>query len=158
MPQIYREMASGKWRSGTSKQLTTKKALNCILKRRTGRKSWTFTSLPHLMTIVSPAELPFGWKIHTKLSELIDVHVEQGVCDRDSKRKSKSKTYADTEGGARYWEVLPGDELPVQQERKDKFLTRFDPSPYTVVHIHAWEQLDCAAPRRSPVLLKHFTC
>ena len=42
--------------------------------------------------------------------------------------------YADTERGARYSEVLPGDHVLVQQGRKDKLSTRFNPSPYTVVN------------------------
>ena len=65
--------------------------------------------------------------------------------------------YADTERGARYSEVLPGDRVLVQQERKDKLSTRFNPSPYTVVE-QTWKQLDCAIPRRSSVLSKHFAC
>ena len=85
---------------------------------------------------MSPAELLFGRKIRTKLPELSDVHIEQGVRDRDSEQKSKSKMYADTERGARYSEVLPGDRVLVQQERKDKLSTRFNPSPYTVVNKH----------------------
>ena len=93
----------------------------------------------------------FGRKIRTKLPELSDVHVEQGVRDRDSEQKSKSKMYADTERGARYSEVLPGDHVLVQQGRKDKLSTRFNPSPYTVVNKHG-------IPRRSPVLSKHFAC
>ena len=95
-----------------------------------------YRSLPHPTTGVSPAELLFGRKIRTKLPELSDVHVEQGVRDRDSEQKSKSKMYADTERGARYSEVLPGDHVLVQQERKDKLSTRFNPSPYTVVNKH----------------------
>ena len=95
-----------------------------------------YRSLPHPTTGVSPAELLFGRKIRTKLPELSDVHVEQGVRDRDSEQKSKSKMYADTERGARYSKVLPGDRVLVQQERKDKLSTRFNPSPYTVVNKH----------------------
>ena len=95
-----------------------------------------YRSLPHPTTGVSPAELLFGRKIRTKLPGLSDVHVEEGVRDRDSEQKSKSKMYADAERGARYSEVLPGDRVLVQQERKDKLSTRFNPSPYTVVNKH----------------------
>lgn len=85
---------------------------------------------------MSPAELLFGRKIRTKLPELSDVHVEQGVRDKDNEQKSKSKSYADARRGARYSEVLPGDQVLVQQEKKDKLSTRFDPTPYTVVSKH----------------------
>jgi len=54
-----------------------------------------YRALPHPTTGVSPAELLFGRKIRTKLPELSDVHVEQGVRDRNSEQKSKSKSYAD---------------------------------------------------------------
>jgi len=82
---------------------------------------------------VSPAELLFGRKIRTKLPELSDVHVEQGVLDRDSERKSKNKSHADSRKGARPSEVVPGDQVLVQQAKKDKLSTRFKPTPYTVV-------------------------
>ena len=85
---------------------------------------------------MSPAELLFGRKIRTKLPELSDVHVEQGVRDRDSEQKNKSKSYADSRRGARHSEVLPGDQELVQQEKKDKLSTRFNPNPHTVVSKH----------------------
>ena len=95
-----------------------------------------YRALPHPTTSVSPAELLFSRKIRTKLPELSYIHVEQGVRDRDSEQKSKSKTYADLTRGARYSEVLPGDQVLVQQERKGKLSTRFNPTPYTVVSKH----------------------
>ena len=74
--------------------------------------------------------------MRTKLPELSDVHVKQEVRDRDSEQKSKSKTYADTRRGASYSEVLPGDQVLVQQEKRNKLSTRFDPNPYTVLSKH----------------------
>ena len=65
-----------------------------------------------------------------------DVHAEQGVRDRDSEQKSKSKSYADSRRGVRNSEVLPGDQVIVQQEKKDKLSTRFNPNPYTVLSKH----------------------
>ena len=95
-----------------------------------------YRGLSHPTTGVSPAELLFYRKMLTKLPELSDVHVEQEVRDRDSEQKSKSKTYADTRRGASYSEVLPGDQVLVQQEKRDKLSTRFDPNPYTVLSKH----------------------
>ena len=95
-----------------------------------------YRTLPHPTTGVSPGELLFGRKIRTKLPELSDVHVEQGVCDRDGEQKSKSKSYADSRRGARPSEVLPGDQVLVQQEKRDKLSTWFNPTPYTVVSKH----------------------
>ena len=37
---------------------------------------------------------------------------------------------------ARYSKVLPGDQVLVQKDRKNKLTTRFEPSPYTVVNKH----------------------
>ena len=54
--------------------------------------------------------------------------------DRDNEQKSKSKAYADMQRNARYSEVLSGDQ--VQQERKNKLTTRFEPSSYTVANKH----------------------
>ena len=76
----------------------------------------------------------FGLKISTKLPELSDVHVEQEVRDRDNEQKGKSKAYADMQRNSSYSKVLPGDQVLVQQERKNKLTTCFEPSPYTVVN------------------------
>ena len=51
-----------------------------------------YRGLPHPTTGLSPAEILFGRNIRNKLPELSDVHVEQGVRDRDSEQKSKSKS------------------------------------------------------------------
>ena len=95
-----------------------------------------FRSLPHSTNGVSPAELIFGRKIRTKLPELSDVLVEQEVRDRENEQKSKKKAYADMQRNARCSEVLPGDQILGQQERRNKLRTRFEPSPYTVVNKH----------------------
>ena len=63
----------------------------------------------------------FGQKIRTKLPELSDVHVEHEVRDRDSEQKSKCKAYADARRNASYSDVLPGDQVLVQQEKRNKF-------------------------------------
>ena len=110
-----------------------------------------YRSLPHSTTGVSPAELLFRRKIRTELPELSDLHVEQEVRDRDNEQKSKSKAYADMQRNARYSEVLPGDQVLVQREKRNKLTTRFELSPYTVVIKQAWEQLDRAISRRSPI-------
>ena len=65
----------------------------------------------------------FGQKIRTKLPELSDVHVEHEVRDRVSEQKSKCKAYADARRNASYSDVLPGDQVLVQQEKRNKFST-----------------------------------
>ena len=54
-------------------------------------------------------------KIRTKRPELNDVHVEQDVPDRDNEQMGKKKAYANMQRNARYSEVLPGDQVLVQQ-------------------------------------------
>ena len=70
------------------------------------------------------------------LKRLQIAHAEQGVRDRDSEQKSKSKSYADSRRGARTSEVLPGDQVLVEQEKRDKLSTRFNPTLYPVVSKH----------------------
>ena len=54
-------------------------------------------------------------KMRTKRPELNDVHVEQDVPDRDNEQMGNNKAYADMQRNARYSEVLPGDQVLVQQ-------------------------------------------
>ena len=54
------------------------------LKRKLKTSLSAYRSLPHPTTDVSPAELLFRRKIRTKLPELSDVHVGQGVRDRET--------------------------------------------------------------------------
>lgn len=53
--------------------------------------------------------------------------------DRDAEVKAKTKAYADKSMNARPSDVQVGDQVLVRQEKKDKFSTSFDPSPFQVV-------------------------
>ena len=64
------------------------------------------------------------------------MHVEHEVRDRDSEQKSKCKAYADTRRNASYSDVLPGDQVLVQQEKRKKLSTPFNPNPFVVVSKH----------------------
>ena len=97
----------------------------------------SYRSLPHPTTGVSPAKLLFERKIRTRLPELRDVHAELEVRDRDNKQKNKGNMYADNKRKACYSDILPGDKVLVQEERQNKFSTRFNPVPFTVVRKHA---------------------
>ena len=93
----------------------------------------SYRSLPHPTTGVSPAGLLFGRKIRTRLPELRDVYVKLEVRDRDNEQKNKGKIYADNKRKACYSDILPSDKVLVQEERQNKFSTRFNPVPFTVV-------------------------
>ena len=94
-----------------------------------------YRSLPHPTTGVSPAKLIFGRKIRTKLPKL-DVHVDQEVREKDSEQKSWGKAYADAKGNAHYLDILPGDQVLAQQEKKTKQSTPFHPNPYVAMSKH----------------------
>ena len=109
------------------------------------RKDWkkelntylaAYRNLPHPTKGVSPAEPLFGRKICTKLPELSDIHVDREVGDKDSEQKSRGEAYADAKRNARYSDVLPGDQVLVQQEKKTKLSTPFNLNPYVVVSKH----------------------
>ena len=108
-------MASGERRNRAPKQLTLKRLQIAHAEKKNWKRELNiylaaYRALSHPTNGVSLAELPFGRKIRTKIPELSDVHVEQGVCDRDSEQKNKSKSYADSRRGARHSEVLPRDQ------------------------------------------------
>ena len=72
-----------------------------------------YQSPPHPITGVSPAE--------------------KKLQDKDSEQKSKGKAYADAKRNTHYSDVLPGDQVLVQQEKKTKLSTPLNPSPYMYV-------------------------
>jgi len=111
-----------------AKKKDRKKELNTYLA--------AYRSLPHPTTGVSPVELLCVQKTCTKLPELSDMHVDQIVRDKDSKQKNRGKAYSDAKRNACYSEVLPGDQVLVQQEKKSKLLTPLNPNPYLVVSKH----------------------
>ncbi|KAK3716284.1 hypothetical protein QZH41_004075 [Actinostola sp. cb2023] len=92
-----------------------------------------YRGLPHPTTGVSPAELLFGRKIRTRLPQLSDIHVEQGVRDRDAEQKARNKEYADMKRGATYSDVNIGDRVLVKQEKENKLTTTLNPEPYRVI-------------------------
>ena len=93
-----------------------------------------YRSIDHTTTGRSPAELFFNRKMRGKLPELhADCHVDLETRDRDAEVKVKTKTYADRAANAKPSDIAVGDQVLVRQERKDKFSTPFNPTPYRVV-------------------------
>lgn len=87
-------------------------------------------------TGVSPVELLIKRKTHTKLPELSDIYVKQEVRDKDSEQKSRGNSCADVKRGARYSDAHPGDEVLLQQEKKTKPSSPFNPNPLVVLNKH----------------------
>ena len=92
-----------------------------------------YRSTPHTVTGVSPAELLFKRKIRTKLPELQDFNADDlDVRDRDSEKKEKGKIYSDQRRGAKENDIKPGDRVLIQQPKRNKLTTRFNPIPCVV--------------------------
>ena len=69
-----------------------------------------------------------------KLPELhVDCRLDLETRDRDAEVKAKTKAYADKAANAKSSDITVGDQVLVRQERKDKFSTPFNPTPYRVV-------------------------
>ena len=92
-----------------------------------------YRSTPHTTTGVSPAELLFGRKMHTKLPELKEESTESEMWDRDGEMETKTKGYADKKRNAQESYLAPGDRVLVKQECKNKLSTPFAPEPYDVI-------------------------
>ena len=92
-----------------------------------------YRAIPHTTTGTSPAELLFGRKMRTKLPEIADIYADQEVRDHDSECKAKSRAYADQRRNAEPSGILPGDQVFLKQEKKDKLTTAYNPIPYMVV-------------------------
>ena len=94
-----------------------------------------YRATPHTTTSLSPAELLFNRKIHTKLPQInaeSETKCHEEVKKRDSTAKAKMKVYADSKSSAKSSEISVGDTVLVRQRKKNKLTMKFDPSPYQV--------------------------
>ena len=96
-----------------------------------------YRAMPHSSTGISPTKLLFGREIATKLPELVEVESSftSEVQIKDAEAKRKMKEHADKVKRAQRSTIEIGDKVLVHQRKHNKFSTRFDPSPYTVVDI-----------------------
>lgn len=96
-----------------------------------------YRATPHSSTGISPAELLFNRKLSTKLPEVVE---EEATADKelrakDTEAKQKMKEQADKRVRAQQSSIATGDKVLVRQKKRNKFSTRFDPSPYVVVDV-----------------------
>ena len=95
-----------------------------------------YRATPHTTTGLPPAELLFHRKIRIKLphySPTLDTHaMENSARTNDLIQKIKNKNYTDTRTHATKSVIKVGNHVLVQQDKTNKFSTRFDPRPYLV--------------------------
>lgn len=93
-----------------------------------------YRSIDHATTDKSPAELLFNRKMRGKFPELhADCRLDLETRDRDTEEKAKTKAHADKAMNAKPSDIQVGDRVLVRQEKKDKFSTPFNPTPFQVV-------------------------
>lgn len=119
--------------------------MKAIRAAQTENKDWkgelntfllAYRSTPHQVTGVSPAELLFGRKLRTKLPEIrkeTKAELNEAIRDRESLKKELGKQYTDSHRHAKESNTKVGDEVLLQQRRRDKFSTHFEPDPYKIV-------------------------
>ena len=70
-------------------------------------------------------------KMREKLPELhADFRLDLETRDRDTEEKAKTKAHADKAMNAKPSHIQVGDRVLVRQEKKDKFSTPFNPTPF----------------------------
>ena len=98
-----------------------------------------YRATPHRTTGVAPAELLFNRRITTNLLEVVctqeSLYSDSSVRVKDFQTKQKMKEHADKRAHAQVSEIAIGDTVLVCQKKRNKFTTKFDPSPYKVVEV-----------------------
>ena len=115
------------------KRLRIAQAEGKNLKSEVVRFLMMYSSTPHSITGVAPAELLYGRTYRTKLPQLREIVVDSEVRYRDAERKRKGKIYADNKRNAVESTIQTGDKVLMRQEKKNKLSTTFKSEPFTVI-------------------------
>ena len=96
-----------------------------------------YRSTPHSTTYVPPAELLFNCTVRRKLPilhprKVINKHKQAQT--KDKKRREYNKQYADRKRHTKPSTIDMGDTVLVRQEKQNKFTTKFNQTPYTVIN------------------------
>ncbi len=100
-----------------------------------------YRTTPHTVTGVSPAEMLMGRKLRDKLPKLelmsnepmTELRWQAQIRERDQRRKRYEKELADKRRGAQPSEIEPGDEVLLNQPKRNKLTPRFEEKPYKVI-------------------------
>lgn len=95
---------------------------------------------PHSTTGVSPAELLFNRKLNNgipivKHPDSVSSEQHRKAASFDHQRKAKMKEYADRRRRVKEPTIAVGVIVLMKQAKRDKFSTRYEPSPYQVISV-----------------------
>ena len=91
--------------------------------------------MPHVTTGKCPADLLFQSRTYrVRLPELSTFqNDDREIRERDAKKKSQAKLYADRKHYVKTSSIQVGDAVLVRNEKKGRLEPKYDPRPYTVV-------------------------
>ena len=95
-----------------------------------------YRNTPHTMTNVAPAKLLLTYQPRTKLPQWESNRQSKAMRqarEHDKKMKDHMKSYYNKKHKVKESDIKVGDTIIQQQEKKQKFTTRFDPRPYKVM-------------------------
>ncbi len=97
-----------------------------------------YRSTPHTSTGKSPRELMADCAYRSKLPEMPPPQPEsrEEVERVHAAAKMRQKKYADERRGTAPHSIIPGDSVLVRQPKINKFLTPYNPNPYTVEKVN----------------------
>ena len=95
-----------------------------------------YRTTPHCTTKVAPCELLFNRQVRGKLPILKRksiVNKHKIARENEEKTQKYQKNYIDKRRNAKESDISVGDTVLVKQQYKNKFSSRFDKTPYTVI-------------------------
>ena len=97
----------------------------------------SYRTTPHCSTKIPPAQLLFNRPVRGTLPMLnpkvkvVNRHKE--ARENDTKSKTKGREYANNRRQAKPSKLKVGDVVILKQRKQDKFTTKFESTPYTVI-------------------------
>jgi hypothetical protein len=104
-------------------------------KRELYKSLLAYRTTPHETTGETPSKMLFKREIRSKLPEYREDHTQRELAarDRDAEQKQKGKDYADQRRNAKESNLEVGDQVLMQQPKRNKLSTRYAENPLVVV-------------------------
>lgn len=144
---VKHETSTPEWPQGNAEAEAFMKPLGKAIKTaRAEHRNWvqelsrfllSYRTTPHRSTNVPPAQLLFNRPVRGALpmlnpkDKVVNRHNE--AKQNDIKSKNKGREYADKRRHAQPSQLRVGDVVILKQKKKNKFTTRFESIPYTVI-------------------------